>query len=131
MPFAALMPHVSAMISNGGYGGLHFALAHGVPLVVAGASEDKPELVARVNWTSVGVGLRTQRPRPERLRAAVRRVLSDPTYGGRATALKHEMAAYGGPRDGRRPRGSPRRHPRAARAERLRAARRQPRSRVE
>jgi MGT family glycosyltransferase len=97
VPFAALMPHVSAMISNGGYGGLHFALAHGVPLVVAGATEEKPELVARVNWTGVGVGLRTQRPRPERLRSAVRRVLSDPAYAARAAALKDEMAAYGGP----------------------------------
>ena len=53
VPFAALMPHVAAVITNGGYGGLHFALAHGVPLVVAGASEEKPELVARVNWSGV------------------------------------------------------------------------------
>ena len=54
VPFAALMPHVSAFVTNGGYGGLHFALAHGVPIVVAGASEEKPELVARVNWSGVG-----------------------------------------------------------------------------
>ncbi len=97
VPFAALMPHVSTLVSNGGYGGLHFALAHGVPLVVAGATEEKPELVARVDWSGVGVGLRTQRPKPERLRAAVRRVLTDPGYAARAAAMQAEMAAYGGP----------------------------------
>jgi MGT family glycosyltransferase len=97
VPFAALMPHVSAMITNGGYGGLHFALAHGVPLVVAGASEEKPELVARVNWSGVGIGMRTQRPRPERLRAAVRRLLSEPSYAAAALALRAEMEGYDGP----------------------------------
>jgi MGT family glycosyltransferase len=97
VPFAALMPHVSVLVSNGGYGGLHFALAHGVPLVVVGATEEKPELVARVNWSGVGIGMRTQRPKPERLRAAVRRVLTEPPYRRRAAELRDEMARYGGP----------------------------------
>lgn len=97
IPFAALMPHVSAMVTNGGYGGLHFALAHGVPLVVAGASEEKPELVTRVNWSGAGIGMRTQRPRPPKLRAAVRRVLFEPRYAARAVALQAEMARYDGP----------------------------------
>jgi UDP:flavonoid glycosyltransferase YjiC (YdhE family) len=97
VPFAALMPHVAAVITNGGYGGLHFALAHGVPLVVAGASEEKPELVARVNWSGVGVGLRTQQPGPLQLREAVRRLLAEPDHAARAAALQAEMARYDGP----------------------------------
>ena len=36
------------MLTNGGYGGVQYALAHGVPLVVAGDTEDKPEVAARV-----------------------------------------------------------------------------------
>jgi MGT family glycosyltransferase len=96
VPFAALMPHVSAMVTNGGYGGLHYALSHGVPLVVAGNSEEKPELVARVNWSGVGVGMRTHRPRPGRVRAAVRRVLDEPSYTARARALQAEMAEHDG-----------------------------------
>ena len=84
MRFAALMPHVSAMVTNGGYGGLHFALAHGVPLVVAGTREEKPELVARVNWSGAGIGMRTQSPSPARLRRAVRRVLDEPRFACRA-----------------------------------------------
>ena len=49
-----LLPHVSALVTNGGYGGLQQALAHGVPIVVAGATEDKPETAARVAWSGVG-----------------------------------------------------------------------------
>lgn len=97
MPFAALMPHVSVLVSNGGYGGLHYALAHGVPLVLAGATEEKPELVRRVNRSGVGVGIRTQHPRPDRLRAAVRQVLARPEYASRAAAIEAEMTRYHGP----------------------------------
>ena len=48
VPFAHLMPHVDVMVTNGGYGGIHFALTHGVPLVVGGQSEDKAETCARI-----------------------------------------------------------------------------------
>jgi MGT family glycosyltransferase len=98
IPFAALMPHLAAVITNGGYGGLHFALAHGVPLVVAGDSEEKPELVARVNWSGVGVGMRTKRPGRLQLREAVRKVLGEAEYAARAAAMQAEMADYGGAR---------------------------------
>ena len=65
VPFAALMPHVSAYITNGGYGGLHYALAHGVPVVSVGKTEDKAKLAARVSWSGVGVGMKSQVARPE------------------------------------------------------------------
>jgi MGT family glycosyltransferase len=97
VPFAPLMPHVSAVVTNGGYGGLHYALAHGIPLVVAGATEEKPELVARVNWSGAGIGMRTQSPSAARLRHAVRRVLDEPRFACRALALQSEMARYDGP----------------------------------
>jgi MGT family glycosyltransferase len=96
VPFAALMPHVAAVITNGGYGGLHFALAHGVPLVVAGDSEEKPELVARVNWSGVGVGMRTSRPTRLQLREAVRTLMAEPEHAARAAAMQAEMSSHGG-----------------------------------
>ena len=97
VPFSAVMPRVAALISNGGYGGLHHALSQGVPVVVVGATEEKPELVARVNGSGVGIGIKTQRPRPEQLRTAVRRVLAEPRFRERAGAMQAEMATYGGP----------------------------------
>jgi MGT family glycosyltransferase len=97
VPFGPLMPHLSAMVTNGGYGGLHFAMSHGVPVVVAGATEDKPELLQRVRFSGVGVGMRTQSPKPERLRRAVRRVLDEPRFARRAHEMAAEMAAHRGP----------------------------------
>jgi MGT family glycosyltransferase len=96
VPFNHLLPHVSAVVTNGGYGGLHFALSHGAPVVVSGNTEEKPELVARVNWSGVGVGMRTNRPKPAALRNAVLRILGDASYAARARAMADEMARSGG-----------------------------------
>ncbi|NJM07093.1 glycosyl transferase [Candidatus Gracilibacteria bacterium] len=62
IPFGALLPHVDVMITNGGYGGVQFALANGVPLIVAGTTEDKPE-IARAWPGAVPVSILKQRPR--------------------------------------------------------------------
>jgi len=92
IPHDLLLPQVDVMVTNGGYGGVQQALAHGVPLVVAGDSEDKPEVAARVRWSGAGVDLRTGRPTPVQLATAVRRVLEQPSFRQRATALQIEIA---------------------------------------
>jgi MGT family glycosyltransferase len=97
IPYQALMPLVSAMVTNGGYGGVQMALAAGVPLVVAGGSEEKPEIAARVQWSGAGIDLRTGRPKPARIRAAVRRVLGEPGFRDRARAIAADMAACDAP----------------------------------
>ena len=93
IPHDLLLPHVDAMVTNGGYGGVQQALAHGVPLVVAGNSEDKPEVAARVRWSGAGVDLHTGRPSQAMVARAVRRVLTRPGYRRRARALQAEIAA--------------------------------------
>lgn len=93
VPFATLMPHVAVMVTNGGFGGVQTALAHGVPLVVAGTTEDKPDVGARVAWTGVGLHLPTREPSPEQLRQAVRTVLTEPSYRRRAAEIRDEIAA--------------------------------------
>ncbi|HEY6762875.1 MAG TPA: nucleotide disphospho-sugar-binding domain-containing protein [Baekduia sp.] len=97
VPFAALMPHVDVYVTNGGYGGLHHALGHGVPVLSVGATEDKPELAARVGWSGAGLGMRAQRAKPAKVRAAVRRLLSEPRFRQRAQAIAADLAAAGGP----------------------------------
>jgi MGT family glycosyltransferase len=92
IPHDLLLPKVDVMVTNGGYGGVQQALANGTPLVVAGDSEDKPEVAARVRWSGTGVDLRTGRPSPEKIARGVRRVLSDPAYRQRARALQSEIA---------------------------------------
>jgi MGT family glycosyltransferase len=92
VPHDRLLPHVDVMVTNGGYGGVQQALANGVPLVVAGDSEDKPEVAARVRWSGAGIDLRSGKPSPARIARAVRRVLAQPPYAERARALQSEIA---------------------------------------
>jgi len=92
-----LLPSTAVMITNGGFGGVQQALAHGVPLVVAGATEDKKEVAARVAWSGTGVNLRTGRPSPLALRRAVQRILAEPEFGRRADALRQRTDELGDP----------------------------------
>ncbi len=94
IPFAHLLPYVDVMVTNGGYGGVHFALAHGVPLVVAGQSEDKVEVNLRVGWSGVGINLKTSRPTPKQVREAVKEVLRTEQYKGRAQAMQRDIAKF-------------------------------------
>ncbi len=87
LPYAELLPRTDVMVTNGGYGGVQMALAHGVPLVVAGAREDKPEVAARVAWCGSGVNLRAERPKPEAIGRAVTAVLAEPGYRDNARRL--------------------------------------------
>lgn len=74
-------------------------LANGVPLVVAGSTEDKPEVAARVAWAGCGRDLRTGTPRPEAIRRAVRDVLTTPSYRARSRELATTIAALPDPLD--------------------------------
>ncbi len=99
LPYERLLPRTSVMVTNGGFGGVQQALAHGVPLVVAGSTEDKPEVAARVAWSGTGISLRTGSPRPARVRRAVRRVLGSPSFRQEAGRLQQEIEGLGDPVD--------------------------------
>jgi UDP:flavonoid glycosyltransferase YjiC (YdhE family) len=73
------------------------ALRHGIPLVVAGDTEDKPEVAARVAWVGAGVNLRTGAPTGRQVRRAVRRVLMRPSYRKSAERLSRQIGAAGNP----------------------------------
>jgi hypothetical protein len=98
VPFTELLPQVDVLVTNGGYGGVQTALAHGVPLVAAGLTEDRMEVSARVTWSGVGVALRTGHPRPQQVRDGVTTVLGDPRFRSRARELQEAYRGYGGPR---------------------------------
>lgn len=97
IPHGNLLPHVSAMVTNGGFGGVQTALAHRVPLVVAGSTEEKPEVARRVAFSGAGLDLRTGHPSADRLRAAVRRLLDDPSFRQRSRLIGDEFAAHDAP----------------------------------
>lgn len=94
LSYPELLPRTAAMVTNGGFGGTQVALSYGVPLVVAGTTEDKLEVAGRVAWSGAGINLRTDTPRPAQVRAAVQALLNDGRYRERAQALKREYASY-------------------------------------
>src|SRR5258708_21551891 len=85
------------MVTNGGYGAVTHALSLGVPLVVAGDSEEKPEIAARVAWAGAGINLGTGRPSASQIREAVRAVLTRPQYRQRAQALLTAFSRHNAP----------------------------------
>jgi len=97
IPFDRLVPYVNVMVTNGGYGGTQFALAHGIPLVVAGETEDKIEVAARVEWAGAGINLRKQCPSPGEVRDAVKEVLANPIYRDNARRIQADFAKYDAP----------------------------------
>jgi MGT family glycosyltransferase len=96
VPFSELLPLVDVMVTNGGYGGVQLALANGVPLVVAGLTEDKMEVSARVTWSGAGVALKTDTPSAGQVRDGVATVLAVPSFRQRAGELRAEYAGYRG-----------------------------------
>lgn len=95
LPYDRLFPRLDAFVTNGGYGGVHHALANSVPIVAAGSTEDKAEVSARVEWS--GAGLRVRRVSADSIRAAVRRVLQEPSFRENAARIGAEIAAAPGP----------------------------------
>jgi UDP:flavonoid glycosyltransferase YjiC (YdhE family) len=94
LPFKTLMPHVSVMVTNGGIGGVQSALAHGVPLVIAGTRHESSEVAARIVSSGVGL-LATRTPSPDQVRRAVHEVLTDPRFRRRAVEMRREIARVG------------------------------------
>lgn len=92
LPYDKLFDKLDVLVSNGGYGTVQYALAHGVPLVVAGQTEDKIEVTARVGWSGAGINLRTNAAEANAIARAVDRVLSDPGYRARAERIGQDIA---------------------------------------
>jgi UDP:flavonoid glycosyltransferase YjiC (YdhE family) len=97
IPHACLLPFVDVMVTNGGYNGVKVALAYGVPLVAAGASEDKPEVCSRIAWSGAGINLKTGSPTPGLLNKAVMEVLQDPAYREKAKMIQADFARHDSP----------------------------------
>ena len=110
VPHSGVMPQASAVVTHAGLGTVAAALSAGVPLVCVPAGRDQGENAVRVVEAGAGVRL-PQRARPDAIRAAVERAISDPALrdgasrmqqaftrdgASQAVALLEEMASAGG-----------------------------------
>src|SRR6266508_4235440 len=95
VPHALLLPRVDVMVTNGGYNGTKMALSHGVPLVFAPWGNDQPDVAGRVSWAGAGIKLRVRTPKPAAIAAAVREVLTNPSYAEAARRIAAQFREYG------------------------------------
>ncbi|OBI51782.1 glycosyl transferase [Mycobacterium kyorinense] len=96
LPYDELLPRTAVYVTNGGYGGVQYALRYGVPIVATGGKEDKPEVGARVAWSGVGRRIRSERPTPRALRRDILAVLNQPGYRQASQRVAADIAAAPG-----------------------------------
>lgn len=94
LPFDWILPRIDVLVTNGGFGGVLQALAQGVPIVVAGTTEDKKEVAARVAWSGAGLSLDTDEPNNAQMAEALKQLLGQKGFKQRAQALAGEFALY-------------------------------------
>ncbi|CCF38444.1 MGT family Glycosyltransferase [Colletotrichum higginsianum] len=92
--YDVVLPFADLWIQNGGYGGFQHGIANGVPTLLAGDTEDKPEVAARAEFSGVGLSLHTGKPKPEQIAHGVDEVLGNPKYKKRCEELKAVMEEY-------------------------------------
>lgn len=88
IPFDDLFKYADLVISNGGYGTVQQAFIEGVPMVVAGITEDKLESCARAMYTGAAVAFQTDTPDVEQIKGAVETIFETPSYKEKALGLK-------------------------------------------
>jgi MGT family glycosyltransferase len=77
IPFADLLPKANLLITNGGAGGTHQALSSGLPVIIAGVTEDKPANAARLAYHRLGINLGTATPTAQAIADATAALLAD------------------------------------------------------
>ena len=92
LPYDELLPRTDVYVTNGGYGGVQYALRYGVPIVTSSGREDKPEVAARIAWSGVGRRVNSEAPKASDVGKAVRAVLQDPRYRDAAQRISASMA---------------------------------------
>lgn len=99
LDFPKVLPNVDVLVTFGGYGTVTQALNFGVPMLVAGQTEDKPENGARVAWTGSGIYLRTDNPTVHQIRNGVEYILSEPRYRAGAQKMALEFRSLNAARE--------------------------------
>ncbi|MCW3475588.1 glycosyltransferase [Limobrevibacterium gyesilva] len=93
-PHDEVMRRARVVVTHGGHGTVIRALSHGVPLLVLPMGRDQHDNAARV--VSHGAGLELPRDAaPEQIRAALLRLLHEPSFHAAASRLSGAIAAPG------------------------------------
>jgi len=103
VPGLAMAERSQLMIHHGGYGSCQTGLYTGTPAVIIPTFSERESNARRVAAMGAGVFIlptenrsRRKYVSPQALRAAVRRVLSDPSFTQNARRVSEKMKTYGG-----------------------------------
>jgi MGT family glycosyltransferase len=92
-----LLPRCSAIVTTGGAATVLAALKAGVPLVVVPTFWDKSDNAQRVVEAGVGLRLAPRHCSPDRVRAAVMRLLGEPSFREKTRLMAGRLAQALGP----------------------------------
>ena len=97
VPMSELLPRSALVIHHAGSGTMLAAAAAGTPQVMIPIAADQPENASACAAAGVALAIESDRLTPALVRAAVERVLQEPSFGERAAAVAAEIAAMPGP----------------------------------
>ncbi|KAJ0358626.1 hypothetical protein COL154_009020 [Colletotrichum chrysophilum] len=92
--YDAALEYSDVFAVTGGYGALTHGVTNGVPMVLAGDSEDKIEVSLRGEMAGCAISLRTGKPSQDEIVKAVTAILENGKYRSRAQELKREAAKF-------------------------------------
>lgn len=92
--YDAVMPHIDVFIMNGGYGSALLSIKHGVPMITAGVNEGKNEICCRIDYSGIGIDLKTEKPRVVTIQNATERILGTDKYLETIQKIQQRMNSY-------------------------------------
>ncbi|KAJ8105751.1 hypothetical protein ONZ43_g7299 [Nemania bipapillata] len=93
-PYDAVIEHADVFVSNGSYGVFSHCVAHGVPMVLSGHTEDKIALGMRGEYAGFAVNLGMEQQTPEAFEKGVDTILDNPKFKTRAMQLRAEAEEF-------------------------------------
>ena len=95
-PQLELLGRAALAVTHAGLNTALDALSLGVPMVAVPVTNEQPGIAARVAWTGAGEALSLAEATAEAMRAAISRVLRDPSYREAAGRIRRSIEAGGG-----------------------------------
>ena len=95
-PQLELLQRASLTITHAGLNTVLESLGCAVPMVAIPIVNDQPGVAARVAWTGTGAVVPIKSATVQKLRSAINRVWTDPSYRNNAQRLQNAIAASGG-----------------------------------
>lgn len=97
-PQLELLQKATLTITHAGMNTTLESLSNGVPMVAIPVANDQPGVAARIAWTGVGEVVPLKQVSVPKLRIAIQKVLTEPSYKARAIALQQAIQRSGGTR---------------------------------